>query len=70
MAGEPKKPGRGGRRKGAGRKPFLSDTRALTVTLEGADYDVVERLAQERGVSLSTVVRAAVRAYVKRHGRK
>jgi hypothetical protein len=60
----------GGRREGAGRKPRLSDGVSVTGELERADVEALREIAQERGVSLATVLRAAVRAYVKRHGRK
>ncbi len=59
----------GGRREGAGRKPRLSDGVSVTGELERADVKALREIAQEREVSLSTVLRAAVRAYVKRHGR-
>ena len=61
-----KKDGRGGAREGAGRKPFLAEAKTFSVTLERADYEAVQRLADRRGGSLSSVVRDAVRAYVKR----
>jgi len=60
----------GGHREGAGRKPRLSDGVSFTGELERADVEVLREIAKERGVSVSTLVRAAVRAYVKRHGRK
>jgi hypothetical protein len=60
----------GGRREGAGRKPRLSDGVSFTGELERADVEVLQQIAKERGVSVSTLVRAAVRAYAKRHGRK
>jgi hypothetical protein len=60
----------GGRREGAGRKPRLSDGVSVTGELERADVEALREIAQERAVSLATVLRAAVRAYVKRHGRK
>lgn len=60
----------GGRREGAGRKPRLSDGVSFTGELERADVEVLQEIAKERGVSVATLVRAAVRAYAKRHGRK
>jgi predicted DNA-binding ribbon-helix-helix protein len=36
------------------------------VTLEDAHYEVVERLAEQRGVSFASVVREAVAAYTAR----
>lgn len=41
----------------------------LTVTLEGREYEAVERLAEKRGVSFASVVREAVRAYTARRKR-
>ena len=57
--------GRGGPRPGAGRKPFLKRRRRVGVDLEGPDFDQVQKLAKKRGVSVSQVVRDAVRAYLK-----
>ncbi len=70
MATKRRKSRLGGARPGAGRKPFLKDTKALTVTLEGADYDAVDELAEKRGVSLGTIVREAVQAYVTRRRKR
>ena len=62
-----KKPsGRGGWRPGAGRKPTLHDPVSFTGELERADMDVLEAIADQRGVSIASLVRAAVTAYVKR----
>ena len=60
----------GGWRPGAGRKPTLKDPISFTGELERADVEALQEIAKERGVSVSTLVRAAVRAYAKRHGRK
>jgi hypothetical protein len=38
----------------------------LTVQLERTDYDALGDLAQRRGVSVGTIVRAAIRAYLAR----
>ena len=62
-----KKPsGRGGWRPGAGRKPTLHDPVSFTGERERADMDVLEAIAEQRGVSIASLVRAAVTAYVKR----
>jgi hypothetical protein len=66
MAAKRKKSGRGGRREGAGRKRILDGARTLSVTLEEADYEAVERLAETRSVSFASVVREAVKAYTAR----
>ncbi len=69
MAAKRTKSRRGGRRPGAGRKPMLTDARTLTVTFDGPDYDTVARQADKRDVSLGTVIREAVKAYVSRRRR-
>ncbi len=66
MASRRKKSRRGGYRKGAGRKAVLKRARAVTVTLEGPDYQAIERFAEERGVSFASVVREAVKSYTAR----
>ena len=70
MATKRRKSRLGGARPGAGRKPFLKDAKALTVTLEGTDYEAVDELAEKRGVSLGTIVREAVQAYVARRRKR
>jgi Ribbon-helix-helix protein, copG family len=59
----------GGWRPGAGRKPELRDPAMLTITLEGEDYAALSAVAEERGVSLASVVRDAVRSYLTRRGK-
>jgi len=61
-----KKPAWGGSRKGAGRKPSVKDARPVTVKLEAADHAALERLADKKGVSISRLVRDAIRAYLGR----
>jgi hypothetical protein len=61
----------GGWRPGAGRKPRLQDPVSFTCELERADVEFLETIAEERGgVSIGSLVRAAVAAYVKRQRRR
>ena len=69
MTSKRKQSGHGGYREGAGRKPVLKRARTITVTLEDADYEAVQELAEEREVSFASVIRAALRAYLKRQRR-
>ena len=56
----------GGWRPGAGRKPTLREPVSFTGDIERLDMDCLEAIAEERGVSVASVVRDAVRAYVNR----
>ena len=58
--------GLGGWRPGAGRKPTLHDPVSFTGELERVDIDVLTTVAKQRGVSIASLVRHAVAAYVKR----
>ena len=60
----------GGWRPGAGRKPVLKDPVTTTADLERADVDFLEAIASKRDVSVASLVRAAVAAYVKRQKRR
>ena len=60
----------GGRREGAGRKPRLRDGVSFTGRLEMDDFDALETIARERDVSVASLVREAVAAYVKRKRRR
>ena len=60
----------GGWRPGAGRKPTLKDAVSFTGDIEKADMEHLEMIARERGVSVASVVRQAVKAFLKRRGRK
>ena len=67
---KPKKGTRGGWRPGAGRKPVLEDPVSFTGDIEGADFDALAKIAEQRRVSLASLVRAAVSAYLARQKRK
>ncbi len=60
----------GGWRPGAGRKPTLKDAVSFTGDLERVDAEALEAIAEERGVSVASLVRAAVGAYLKRRKRR
>lgn len=63
-------PGRGGRREGAGRRRILKDPVRLTVDYERRDFEALEAIAEERGVSIASVVREAVRTYLRPERRR
>ena len=60
----------GGWRPGAGRPPTLKDPVTTTADLERADVDFLEAIASKRDVSVASLVRTAVAAYVKRQKRR
>ena len=63
-----KKPGRGGRREGAGRKPEFEDRVRFTLDLERADLDALKTLAAEREVSTASLFRKALQTLLRRYG--
>ena len=70
VAARKKKGSWGGKREGAGRWPRVPDGVSFTGQIERADMDVLETIAEQRGVSVASLVRAAVTAYVKRLQRR
>lgn len=56
----------GGWRPGAGRKPTLKDPVSLTIDLEKPERDALQAIAAKRGVSVASLVRQAVDAFLKR----
>ena len=70
VAASKKSDGRGGARPGAGRKPFLREAVSFTSDIERLDMDELEAIAEKKGVSVASLVREAVKAYLKRRGRK
>ena len=69
VAGQKKKSGRGGKRLGAGRKPFLRGAASFTGDFEKPQMDALQQMAEERGVSVAQLVRDAVQAFLKRRKR-
>ncbi len=60
----------GGRREGAGRPAVLKDPVDRWVRLEQGDAEAADTLAAERGISLSELMRRALRSYLKRRKRR
>ena len=60
----------GGARSGAGRKPILHGREGLTVQFDGDVYDRLADLAEEREVSIGSLVREAVAAYLARRRKR
>jgi len=68
-----KKENRGGYRPGSGRKPILSDPKAIKVSLDGSTYYRLADAAEERETSIGALVREAIEKYLpkkRRRGRK
>ena len=57
---------RGGSRPGAGRKPILRDSVALTVHVDGSQHAALSRLAEERERSIGSLVREAIMAFLRK----
>ena len=66
----PRKGKRGGRRPGAGRKPVLDEPVSFTAYFERAEMEALDEIAEERGVSVASLVREAVSAYLARRKRR
>jgi hypothetical protein len=56
----------GGWRPGAGRKPTLREPVSFTGDVERADMEALEAIAEEKGVSVASLVREAVKAFLRR----
>jgi hypothetical protein len=65
-----KKPRWGGKRDGAGRPSEVEDPVRFTFDVERAEMDELKTIAELRGESVAKLVRAAVRAYVRRQGKR
>ena len=61
-----RKTSRGGARPGSGRKKILRDRVGLTVQFDGEVYNELTDVADRRGVSIGSLVRRAVAAYLRR----
>ncbi len=57
---------RGGYRKGSGRKPIFERRARVTFDLERADLEALTDLADQREMSLSQLLRDAVKALLRR----
>ena len=60
----------GGRREGAGRPQVLKEPVDRWVRLEREDAEAAEKLAEKRGISLSELMRRALRSYLSREKRR
>jgi hypothetical protein len=58
----------GGRRPGQGRPPTLDHPVRYLLTIEKADLEKLEMIAEKRQKSIASLVRTAVKSYLKRHG--
>ena len=67
MPSRKKSSGWGGARPGAGRKRIVQDPVRLAIDYERADLEALGEIAERRGVSVASLLRKAVQAYVKRH---
>jgi hypothetical protein len=66
MAKSVKEPRRGGHRKGAGRKPLFESRARVSFDLERADLDALASIAESKEVSLSQLLREAVKSMLRR----
>ena len=60
----------GGKREGAGRWPRVPNGVSFTGQIPRPEMDALETIAEEKGVSVASLVREAVTAFLKRRGRK
>ena len=69
VAARKKKTGWGGKRPGAGRKPELQDPVSFTLDFEEPQFEALKEIAEDREVSVASLVREAVRGYLARRRR-
>ena len=65
-----KKPRRGGFRPGSGRKPILSEPKAIKVSLDGETDDRLADEAEERETSIGALVREAIEKHLPKRNRR
>ncbi len=65
-----RKTGHGGHRTGAGRKGFIKNAKVLSVKYDGDDLAELESIAEERGISVASLLRELVREYLKKRSRR
>ena len=61
---------RGGYRPGAGRKPEFRDRVLRSVSFERDELARLDAVAKHRGVTVSVLIRSAIRSYIRRRGAK
>ena len=62
--------GWGGRRPGAGQKPIIKDRVLRSISFERADMKALEKIAEQRGISFSELIRTLSTAHMKRQKRQ
>ena len=65
-----KKGQHGGWRPGGGAEAFLKDATRVTTDFDGTDVKRLRTMARKRGVSVSALVREAVKGFLKRKGKR
>ena len=61
---------RGGYRPGARRKPEIRDRVLRSVSFERDELARMDAVAKRRGVTVSILIRSAIRSYIRRRGEK
>ena len=65
-----KKGRHGGSRPGSGRKPILSDPKAIKVSLDSETYDHLAEVAEQRETSIGALVRDAIEKHFPKRQRR
>jgi len=58
------------RKRGPGRPPILKDRKTISVYLDREDYELIMRLADSKNKTLSSIVREAIKYYLRESGLK